>query len=523
MTAPDESHVDVIVVGAGGSGAPLAARLSDDPVRRVLLLEAGHAPRTREDFPPELLDASTVQGAMPGHLQNWAYPAHLTPDRPYTIARGRILGGSTAINGASLVRPPREDFDAWERIAGPEWSYDAVLPTFRRLESDADYGATAVHGAAGPVRIIRSPPIDDLPAAFEAAALEMGFPAESDKNAPGPPGVGPVPLGLQGGLHGGTRGNTALAYLHPVADRPNLEVRGDSRVSRLIIDGGRAVGVELSDGSTVRAAEVVLSAGAIGTPQLLMVSGIGPAAALTRLGIDVVADLPVGAGFSDHPDLAVGWRPSRPLAPASVRAAFPMALNFSSSDAYPAGDLEILLSVEPLGTLLLGANSAERIPQHDDLQLIVALQRPESRGTITLTSADPADFPRIDYRYLETAADRERLRTGIRVAVRLLRSRAFAGLFGGLTELDDPVLDDDDALDAWMLAHLGTAIHLCGSAPMGRAGSPGAVVDSFGRVHGVAGLRIADTSILPTVPSRGPAAMAILIGERIAEFIARGG
>lgn len=541
MSAPD-----VLVVGAGGSGAPLAARLSEDPARRVLLLEAGPAPRRRRDFPPELLDASTVQGAMPGYRHNWSYLGRLTPELPYTVARGRILGGSTALNGAYFVRATPDDFARWADAGGPEWSYDAVLPALRRLEHDLDFGADPRHGDAGPMPVVRSALTDRLAAAFRAAARELGHPDEPDKNVPGPPGVGPVPSNLRRGM----RWNTALAYLLPVLERPNLEVRGDTRVVRVLLDGGRATGVELAGGERLAAREVVLAAGAIATPQLLLLSGIGPRADLERLGIRVVADLPVGAAFSDHPDIAVGWQPRLPVAGPAGRAAFPASLNLASSPAHPSGDLEILLSVQSLGYLLTGSahplasgvraalrhpvrtgrallgvsarRAAAQLARRDDLQLIVALQQPESRGTIRLASADPDAAPLIEYRYLESAADRARMRAGLRTAVRLLRSAAFALLVRRLTELDDDVLGDDDRLDAWARAHLGTAIHLCGSAPMGAAGAPGAVVDGRGRVHGVPGLRVADTSILPTVPSRGPAATAVLIGERIAEFIARG-
>lgn len=555
-----------VVVGAGAAGAALAARLSEDPDHRVVLLEAGTVPRSRAEFPPELLDASTVQGAMPGHPANWSYLGHLTPDLPYTIARGRIIGGSSTINGGYFVRARPEDFARWADAAGPDWTYERVLPVLRDLERDLDLGAGAAHGDAGPMPVRRAPQSNLAARAFTAAAFELGFPAEPDKNAPGTPGVGPVPQNVVDGV----RINTGLAYLEPVRDRPNLEVIGGCRVLRVVFDGSRALGVEVAEGAgggpsaqsgasaesgasarVVAADEVVLCAGGIGTPHLLLVSGIGPAEQLRAHGVAVVRDAPgVGRAFSDHPDLSVGWRARREVMDPRTPETFTTALNFSSPGGDPAGDLEIMVAVKTMNHLLMGsrgvvtggARSALRHPlatvralrgtslsrlreqavHGRDLVLLVGLQGEEARGSITLESADPTAYPRIDYRYLSTAHDRERLRLGIRTAVALLRSRAFAHLFERLTELDDATLDHDDALDAWMRTHLGTAIHLCGSAPMGPAADPFAVTDGFGRVHGVAGLRVADTSILPDAPSRGPAATAVLIGELVARFIRRG-
>ncbi|MGY1740789.1 MULTISPECIES: mycofactocin dehydrogenase MftG [unclassified Blastococcus] len=503
MTHRLPGEADVVVVGAGTAGCALAARLAEAG-RAVLLLEAGPA-----ELLPESRDATTMRAAVPGSPAAVEVPAELTATVTRTVVRGRGVGGSSAVNGCYFVRATPADCDGW---GVSEWSWAAVLPAFRRLEADREFGGSPLHGDAGPVPVTRPAPGYEPAAAFAAAAAALGVPAEPDKNAGAAPGCGPLPANAVDGV----RVSAAAAYLR---GQPGLTVRGGVRVRRVLVAGGRAAGV-LTDAGPVRAAEVVLAAGAVGSPELLLRSGIGPADELRALGLPVVADVPgVGRGLSDHPMVQLPWRPA-PALPAPPGLALEQVLH-AAPDGAPGG-VEVLPWFRSFAALL----PPWRSPAADDgvLTLGVSLLQPDSRGRLALRSADPSAPPRLRYGYLASAADRAGLRAGVRFAAELLRTPPLARL--GAPEgppgddLSAAVLADDAALDGWLGRHLGTAVHLCGSARMGRAGDPGAVVDGRLRVRGVAGLRVADTSVLPRVPSRGTAATAVMIGERAAELMA---
>lgn len=506
---------DVIVVGAGGSGGPLAARLSEDPDRRVLLVEAGPAPAEQSAFPEDLLNPGLMTGYMPGHPHSWSLAANLTPDKQANIARGKVLGGSTSLNGTYYIRARKRDFDEWAARGNPEWAFEKVLPYYERLEHDLEFGDREGHGDHGPVPISRAsdPERTTYSKAFIEACLAEGFPWEEDKNGEQAPGIGILPTNSRDGV----RMSTGLTFVNPARDRHNFEVWGDTLARRVIFEGTRVIGLEVSRGGdiqTIDADEVVISAGAFKSPHLLALSGVGPKAELAAAGIPVVVDLKgVGKGFSDHPSVPVNWVPRERIDEDGMRFAFQTVLHYNSDDSKHDGDIELMPMMCTMMTLV-GLPRGES----NDLTLAVAAQS-QPLGTVTTISADPAVQPRIDYNYLSDSNDLKRLREGTRMAAKLLQSAAFEPYFERFVSVTDDDLADDTKLDAWIASVLDTAIHASGSCRMGEHPEGGDVVDQYGRVHGVSGLRVADTSILPFTPSRGPSATAMLIGERVAALM----
>jgi choline dehydrogenase-like flavoprotein len=511
------TEFDYVIVGAGSAGCVLAARLTEDQGVRVCLLEAG---------PPDACDEIHLPaGALPiGQSKyDWAFVSDPEPGLGYRqriLPRGRTLGGSSSVNAMVYIRGNRADYDGWAAMGFDGWGWDDVLPYFIKAE-DNERGASALHGAGGPLRVSEGRSRHRTCEAFIEAAVEAGIPENDDFNGPAQDGVGWYQVTQRDGM----RCSTAVAYLHPAMERPNLTVETGAHVTRLLLEGTRAVGVEIDQNDALReihCGEVILSAGTYQSPQILLLSGIGPGEDLALNNIPQVHELPVGQGMQDHIATWITYTTNEPslltaetaenLGLLEAEGRGPLTSNFAESGGFfrTREDLEAPdIQLHSIPILFPEGGAGEILV--DGWALSACLLRPNARGFVKIRSRVPTSKPRILHNYFTDAEDRAALIAGVRKVKEICEQPALQAVSTGAYGV--PAGDDDASIIAHIERNSTTLYHPVSSCAMGK------VVDSELRVLGMEGLRIIDASVMPTLVRGNTNAPTIMIAEKAADLI----
>ena len=506
-------NYDHLIIGAGSAGAVLAARLSEDPQNSILLIEAGPDFTSIDALPPEIKYAWFCDSA--GNLgvktdsYNWGFIGKATDEAPnIEVPRGKIIGGSSSTNAQGFIRGIPEDFAEWVLLGNDTWTYDNVLKYYKKLETDLDI-KDEFHGSTGPIiaRRFKKSEWTNISQDFYNSCISLGFTDSIDINNPESTGVGALPFNNPDRI----RWSTSIGYLNDIRDRKNLTILSNCHAKKILFKDSVAIGAECEIEGTdyiFESKNVILSAGAICSPQLLMLSGIGPSDHLANFGIETLYNSPsVGKNLRDHPRIPLVWNSINEIELQKNQSPMQVVLRYTSTNSSFRNDIYIIV----------GAVSTDQT-----VRMGVGLYKAISSGSINLNTDDPYTQPIINYNYFSDDSDLKRTREAVRVSCEIASDAEFINVDGYPIGMDADLLFDDQALDLWMKTNVDTFHHISGTCKMGSFDDTSSVVDQFGKVHGLSNIRVVDASIMPDCIRANTNATVMMMAEKIADDIKNG-
>ena len=506
-------NYDHLIIGAGSAGAVLAARLSEDPKKSILLIEAGPDFTSIDALPSEIKYAWFSDSA--GNLgvktdsYNWGFTGKATDEAPnIEVPRGKIIGGSSSTNAQGFIRAIPEDFAEWVSFGNDTWTYKNALKYYKKLETDLDV-KDEFHGSTGPIlaRRFKKSEWTTISQDFYNSCINLGFNDSIDINNPESTGVGALPFNNPDRI----RWSTSIGYLNDIRDRKNLTIVSNAHAKKILFKDFVAIGAECDiDGTNYifKAKNVILSAGAICSPQLLMLSGIGPSEHLANFGIPTLYDSPsVGRNLRDHPRIPLIWDSINEIKLQKNQSPMQVVLRYTSTNSSFRNDIY----------MIVGAVSTDQT-----VRMGVGLYKAISSGSINLNTDDPYTQPIINYNYFSDDSDLKRTREAVRIACQIASADEFINVDGYPVGIDSNILLDDQALDLWMRTNVDTFHHISGTCKMGHFDDPSSVVDQFGKIHGLSNIRVVDASIMPDCVRANTNATVMMMAEKISDDIKNG-